>query len=169
MLLQAVLAGPGQVRQGRLAEHLAQLRYLADADAGGQPRAEVLHPPQFHEPRPAPLKHPRHHQRRRRARCGGRRRANHGRARRGHADGAGRHEAPPPADGHVRARAHGPPRRGPHGGARRRRHARHVPAGARAVRHAGGIPGTTGQDAAMIDDRPLLLHSPLHAHHACSI
>ncbi|BAS88668.1 Os04g0341900 [Oryza sativa Japonica Group] len=66
---QAVLAGAGQVRQGRLAQHLAQLRHLADADAGGEPRAEVLHTPQLHEPRSSPLQHPRHHQRHRRRRC----------------------------------------------------------------------------------------------------
>jgi hypothetical protein len=148
--VQVVLAGSGQVRQGRLAEHLAQLRHLTDADAGGEPRAEILHPSQLHEPGPAPLQHPRHHQRERgRSRRG---RPNHGG---GDADGSRGHEAPPPppgsADGHVRARAHGPPGLGAHGGAGGRRHARHVPAGSSlALCRASGIPGAAGQDAPMI-------------------
>uniref|UniRef100_A0A0D9Y9V9 Uncharacterized protein n=1 Tax=Oryza glumipatula TaxID=40148 RepID=A0A0D9Y9V9_9ORYZ len=158
---QAVLAGAGQVRQGGLAEHIAQLRHLADADAGGEPRAEVLHPPQLHEPRPPPLQHPRHHQRHRRRsgrRAAGRpdhRPPGHGQPRGGGAGPAG-HEAPPPpppgrraaAHAHVQRRAHGPPRRRPHG-ARRRRHAGDVPAGPRAVRRARRLPGATGQDAPM--------------------
>uniref|UniRef100_A0A452Z8B9 Uncharacterized protein n=1 Tax=Aegilops tauschii subsp. strangulata TaxID=200361 RepID=A0A452Z8B9_AEGTS len=62
-LPQAVLDGPEEVRARRLAEHLAQLRDEPDADAGGQPRAEVLHPPQLRRQGQAPLQHPRHHHR----------------------------------------------------------------------------------------------------------
>jgi hypothetical protein len=41
---QAVSGGAGEVRARRLEEHLAVVGEDADADAGGQPRAEVLHP-----------------------------------------------------------------------------------------------------------------------------
>ncbi|KAL5654067.1 hypothetical protein ACJX0J_033386, partial [Zea mays] len=40
----AVPGGPGEARQGRLERHLPALRHDADADAGGQPRPEVLPP-----------------------------------------------------------------------------------------------------------------------------
>uniref|UniRef100_A0A453QEL1 Myb-like domain-containing protein n=1 Tax=Aegilops tauschii subsp. strangulata TaxID=200361 RepID=A0A453QEL1_AEGTS len=137
---RAVLAGAGQVRQGRLAEHLAQLRHLPDAHAGGQPRAEVLHPPQLHEPGPPPLQHPRHHQHQQR-RPG---RAAHHRPGPRRAGGAARgHDEASRDGGHVRRGAHGPPGRRPHG-PRRRRHAGHVPAGAGppALRHARRLPGS---------------------------
>ncbi|ONM36367.1 Duplicated homeodomain-like superfamily protein, partial [Zea mays] len=60
---QAFLDGTEEVRERGLEEHLAQVRDDPDADAGGQPRAEVLHPPQLRRQGQAPVQHPRHHHR----------------------------------------------------------------------------------------------------------
>lgn len=57
--VQVVSRGVGQVRAGRLEEHLAVLGEDADADAGGEPRAEVLHPAgQRRRPRLQAQEHP---------------------------------------------------------------------------------------------------------------
>jgi hypothetical protein len=59
---QAVPPGSGEVRAWGLAQHLAVRGADADADAGGQPRAEVLQPPaQPRQPRLQAQEHPRHH------------------------------------------------------------------------------------------------------------
>ena len=42
--MQEVLAGFEEVRERGLEEHFEEFRDDKDADAGGQPRAEVLHP-----------------------------------------------------------------------------------------------------------------------------
>jgi hypothetical protein len=59
---QAVPPGSGEVRARGLAQHLAVRGEDADADAGGQPRAEVLQPPaQQRQPGLQAQEHPRHH------------------------------------------------------------------------------------------------------------
>jgi hypothetical protein len=52
---QAVPGRPGEARQGRLERHLPELRHNEDADAGGQPRAEVLPEAEQHGEEEAPV------------------------------------------------------------------------------------------------------------------
>uniref|UniRef100_A0A453DW95 Uncharacterized protein n=1 Tax=Aegilops tauschii subsp. strangulata TaxID=200361 RepID=A0A453DW95_AEGTS len=59
---QVVPPRPEEVRQRGLEEHFAQLRADEDADAGGQPRAEVLHQAQLRRRQgQEAVEHPRHH------------------------------------------------------------------------------------------------------------
>ena len=56
---QVVPLRPEDVRKRGLEEHITQLRADEDADAGGQPRSEVLHQAQLRGGKE--VEHPRHH------------------------------------------------------------------------------------------------------------
>lgn len=49
LMAQAISSWTRQVRQGRLAKHIEELRVDSDADAGGKPCAEVLPPTELSE------------------------------------------------------------------------------------------------------------------------
>ena len=140
-----VPAGPRQIRQGRLALHLAQLRHQPHAHAGGVARAEVLHPAPLDEQRQEEVLHPRHHERKERRQRHRRQRRQRRRGRqqrrwigRGQ---VGRRERR--LDGCARPRAGGNVAAGRAGAApvRRRGRGGTAAAGARLRRAADGLPG----------------------------